>query len=278
MLETRAFDVLAGKVSADGTRMQDSRGALSRHFNESNLKDLLAETANEALKKRNIRDAAELFALAEKYGSLISLLSRELASNLTEDISSEKRRQVEYLKGPFKRNNSFFILFRFWYETSLTFQKANLTSERKSRVIDVLEEEGMLNVGNTFQMLLNLTIFFNMYHERKWNEASVLIDNLQLFPKTENEIMWKVNQFHSLERVVQHVVPQVILAYIECLSEQYSDIKSRFRMTGTVGQALFQRKEELKIRSSYLVTFSGKISSVSSDIRGKIGLIEARMV
>lgn len=127
-------------------------------------------------------------------------------------------------------------------------------------------------------MILNLTMFFNYYHEKRWNDASSLIDNLQLFPKTENEIIWKVNQYHSLDRVIQQVISHVILAYTECLSNQYSDIKANSRMMGVSGQALSQRKEELRSRANYLVTFSGKIPSISSDIRGKIGYIEARML
>ena len=117
-----------------------------------------------------------------------------------------------------------FFKLRFWYDTSLIFQRANLTSERKSRVLEVLEEEGMLNIGNAFQTLLNLTVFFDTYHQGKWLDASTIIDNLQIFPKTENEIIWKVNQFHSLDRVVQQVIPQVMLASMECLSELYAEV------------------------------------------------------
>ena len=92
VLETLAFDVLAGKVSPDGTLEIGSKGALHEHFNQSEVKALLAETANDALKSRNVREAAGLLALSEKYGSLISLFCRELATHLVEGPGSEKRK------------------------------------------------------------------------------------------------------------------------------------------------------------------------------------------
>lgn len=90
LLETRAFDVLVGRVSTNGTRK--GAGILSNYFRESELSLLLADASNDALVKRNVTDAAELLSLAEKYGALISLLSRELTSLLAEDPNSETRK------------------------------------------------------------------------------------------------------------------------------------------------------------------------------------------
>ncbi len=79
ILETRQFDVLAGKIEASGSR---STGALDAHFTKSEVSSLLVDSANHAIRVGKPADAAELLVLAGRFGSLFSLLNRELASYL----------------------------------------------------------------------------------------------------------------------------------------------------------------------------------------------------
>mmetsp|Transcript_24341 Transcript_24341/g.37515 ORF Transcript_24341/g.37515 Transcript_24341/m.37515 type:complete len:682 (-) Transcript_24341:307-2352(-) len=254
LLETRAFDVLVGRVSPNGTRKGE--GVLNNYFRESELSLLLADASNDALVNRNVTDAAELLSLAEKYSALISLLNRELTSLLAEDPASETR--------------------KFWKAAALQFHATHLT-EGRTRVIEVLEEEGNVALGYTFQLVLNLMEFFDKHHAGQLEEAVAMIENLNLFPKTEEEVSWKVNTFHSLDRTVQQVLPQVMLATMECLYGLYTKFKSNRRQASAIGESVTQRLAEVSIRARLLAMFAGQIPT-SNDARVKIVNMEARMV
>lgn len=98
--ETRAFERLVGSVSIDGTRVsQDGKaggGALDAHFSPSEVSSILLDAAQSFVQESNVKDAAELLALAGRYSDLIMLLNRELGSLLVvSDGDQEKKEQRE---------------------------------------------------------------------------------------------------------------------------------------------------------------------------------------
>ena len=90
-METRQFEVLAGKIELSGVR---SNGALDAFFTKKEVSALLVDSANHAIRVNKPADAAELLVLSGRYGALFSLLNRELASYLNastpEDISKRQ--------------------------------------------------------------------------------------------------------------------------------------------------------------------------------------------
>ena len=105
-----------------------------------------------------------------------------------------------------------------------------------------------------------------------------IIDNLKFFPKAESEISWKINNFHSLDRVIQQILPHVVLTTMECLEKQYDALKQRAKSNSAVTESINQRKREITDKATNLVAYSGKMSVISSNIRSKIATIEARLV
>jgi len=91
ILETRQFEILAGKIEPSGVR---SNGALDAFFTKKEVSALLVDSANHAIRVNKPADAAELLVLSGRYGALFSLLNRELASYLNastpEDISKRQ--------------------------------------------------------------------------------------------------------------------------------------------------------------------------------------------
>lgn len=79
ILETRQFEVLAGRIEASGT---GSNGALDAYFSKKEVSSLLVDSANHAIRVGKPADAAELLALSGRFGALFSLMNRELASYL----------------------------------------------------------------------------------------------------------------------------------------------------------------------------------------------------
>lgn len=91
IIETRSYELLAGGVTADGTR---EGGALDAHFSPSQVSIMLNEAAEDALRERgSVGDAAELLALAGNFSNLLSLLNSELASLLVVHGSADQQKR-----------------------------------------------------------------------------------------------------------------------------------------------------------------------------------------
>ena len=87
-METKDYDLLGGKLSVAGSR--DRNGALDNHFSPDKVASLLADAAGEADKRKNTGDAAQLLLLAGHYDSLLSLLNRQLASQLGDTPNADR--------------------------------------------------------------------------------------------------------------------------------------------------------------------------------------------
>jgi hypothetical protein len=86
ILETRQFEILAGKIEQDGSR---SKAALDEYFSGKEISSVLGDGAGEAICAGKAADAAELFVLAGRYSALFSLINRELASYLVVTTEEE---------------------------------------------------------------------------------------------------------------------------------------------------------------------------------------------
>ena len=144
LLETKAFAVLAGKMAPDGSRL--AVGALDKHFTNRGVSDILALTADQSMREGKVADAAELLSLAGRYSDLLSVLNRQLASLLVTNNADERM---------------------FWRNAAVNFHSTYLV-QGQTHVLQVLEAERNLSLGNTFQMLLNLMTFFDRCDEGNW--------------------------------------------------------------------------------------------------------------
>ena len=154
IVETKAYSELAGNVAADGSRDDTNNCALDRHLSKGMISKILAQAADETFRKGNVVDAAELLALAGHYSSLMSLLNRQLASLLEETKSNNEDA-------------------KFWRTAALNFYQSHLSNGR-THVLQVLEKEETLHLGNTFQLLLNLLVFFDRCQEKEWQVRQIL--------------------------------------------------------------------------------------------------------
>lgn len=91
MLETRQFEILAGKIEPDGSR---SNGALDAYFTKKEVSTLLMDTAHNAIGVGKPADAAELLVLSGQFGALFSLMNRELASYLNVSTQEDRKSVV----------------------------------------------------------------------------------------------------------------------------------------------------------------------------------------
>lgn len=137
-------------------------------------------------------------------------------------------------------------------------------------------------LGNTFQLLMNLVIFFDRCRENQWESAWMLMNDLQLIPKTESEMTLKVEAFRALDNCVRQVFHTVVLASMEALCHIFRSMKqsgasASFDQRNTIDQRL----NELRMRARLLVTFARLLNLPSlgdSDTYVRMSQLEKNMM
>ena len=268
LLETRQFDLLAGKIQpSDGTR---TNGALDAYFSRDEVSTLLVETANHAIRIGRPADAAELLVLSKRFGMLFELLNRELASYLNASTPEE------------------FSKRQFWFNAASQFHAIHL-SDGKTYVQNTLDAEGKMSLGNTFQLLMNLMVFFDRCRDKQWEGAWVLMDNLALIPKVEGEMTMKVDAYRALDNCVRRMFHHVVLAAMEALCHLYRNLKQQGSTGGGGGggggadrhDMIDRNLDELRSRARLLVTFARLLNLPSlgdGDTYVRISQLEKNMM
>eukprot|EP00979_Chaetoceros_neogracilis_P005659 scaffold1035_cov265-Chaetoceros_neogracile.AAC.17 len=236
ILDTKAFQLLGGTMAKDGSRL--TSGALDKHFGNAQVSEILAAVAEQSMREGKVADAAELLSLAGRYSDLLSLLNRQLSSLLVTDDVNERH---------------------FWKGAAEQFLNTYLANGQ-THVLQVIEKDRNLSLGNTFQMLLNLMTFFDRCNENQWQSAWELVDNLNLIPSSERNIPSRVESFNSLSTPVQQVFHHILSQAMQSLYEQHSQLKSNLSEINQgpkagVG-AIEQRLYEVRTRARVLATFA----------------------
>ena len=137
-------------------------------------------------------------------------------------------------------------------------------------------------MGNTFQLLMNLVVFFDRCREQQWEGAWVLLDDLQLIPKSESEMTVKVEAFRVLDNCVRQVFHHIVLVTMEALCHLFQTLKQSgagvsVDQHNTINQSL----NELRTRARMLVTFARLLNLPSlgdSDTYVRISQLEKNMM
>ena len=150
LIDTKAFSVLGGRMAPDGSRL--ASGSLDKHFANRGVSDILASAADQSMREGKTADTAELLSLAGRYSDLLSVLNRQLSNLLVTDNLNERK---------------------FWRDAAVNFHQTYL-SQGQTHVLQVLESDRNLSLGNTFQMLLNLMSFFDRCNDGQWEVSNSL--------------------------------------------------------------------------------------------------------
>jgi hypothetical protein len=141
-----------------------------------------------------------------------------------------------------------------------------------------------MEIGRTFQLLLNLMVFFDKCKVGEWQHASQIMDGLALIPRTDKEIAQMVDVYHQeLDSTVKSALPYVLLACVESYYQRHLLVKEQ-RNSSTIStaqqQLLTQSLAELRQRARTLVTYSGLIPLGNNipDVRARIARMEAYMI
>lgn len=172
---------------------------------------------------------------------------------------------------------------RFWFSAASQFHTIHLANGR-NYVQSALDAEGCMSLGNTFQLLMNLVVFFDRCRDNQWDGAWALMDNLALLPRSEVEMTVKVEAYRELDGCVRRVFHHVVLAAMEALCHIYRNLKQ----DGGAGvggadrhSAIDQSLNELRNRSRLLVTFARLLNLPSmgdADTYVRISQLEKNMM
>jgi hypothetical protein len=125
-------------------------------------------------------------------------------------------------------------------------------------------------------------VFFDRCRENQWEGAWVLIDDLQMIPKTESEITLKVEAFRALDNCVKQVFHHVVLAAMEALCHIFQMLKQSGAGAATNQlNAVDQSLNKLRTRARLLVTFARLLNLPSlgeNDTHVRISQLERNMM
>jgi hypothetical protein len=174
-----------------------------------------------------------------------------------------------------------YSLSRFWFNAASQFHAIHLAQGR-TYVQKSLDSEGNMSLGNTFQLLMNLVVFFDRCCENQWEGSWVLMDDLQLIPKTESDMTVKVQAFHALDNCVRQVFHHVVLATMEALCHIFQKLKQNGAGVATDQQnAVNLSLNDLRARARLLVTFARLLNLPSlgdSNTHVRISQLEKNMI
>jgi len=127
---------------------------------------------------------------------------------------------------------------------------------------------------NTNRSLLELRSFFNIYRQRKFDEAFGIVSRTGLLPLTQEELNEKSSKFRDLDPILKEAFPTVLSATVECVCELFHRLKSESRGYPPV---VLDRLKELQFLARYLFLYAG-LTNMPSTCKNDIARMRANMI
>lgn len=230
VLESRNFDLLLGKLEPNGCR---TLGFLN-HFKgtQVDVQKIIELVARDSEAKGLFEDAVHLYELARDDHKVIELLCRLLGNTVAQPAAVE----------------------------SQSWRLQN----RALAVAQRLKTSGSLlpDLAATFFLLLDLGIFFSLYHQEKYADAFETMAKLRLVPLAPEEVDSRVSNFRSLADDVRRNIPDVLLAMMNILYKKHSHAKTPRGFLKPTRKEDGERDEaldQIRKQARALTTFIGMI-------------------
>nr|XP_022911673.1 nuclear pore complex protein Nup93-like [Onthophagus taurus] len=223
--ETREFERMFGKIQPNGIR---TKGLLDQFPNCEATPEIIADyVAGELVHKGLFEDAVDMYDIANNQVEVLTILCTLLS-------------QVVHLQT----------------------QEGSIRERIQGKIKDVFERyasDGFkcpANIAASFTTLKDLMLFFDFYHSKQFNQAIKLLNELQLVPLQANELNERVNSFKRLNVSVCKVLPDVLLATMNILYDQYQKLKStellpQRRIDSNIDKQLSYLREQAKVITNF---------------------------
>lgn len=248
--DTNNYEILLGYIGEDGCRIP---GAIDKFNND--VSAIIDHIANDLENNGLFEDAVKLYDLGSNHNKVLQLLNKMLSSVVSETkVALSKRTRLETL--------ALKIAERYCAHGN------NATNE----------------VTQTFYLLLDLMTFFDYYYNKQYNDAIDTISKLNILPFRNSDIEMKVNQFNRYSEEVRRNIPDLLLATMNILYNQYKDIKSstpravnKFGIIGEIGNKE-QFCAEIRQKARSLITYAGIIPyRMPGDTNARLVQLEVMM-
>ncbi len=245
VLESREFDLLLGQILADGSR---SPGLIDK-FQGTNTHRIIELVAEDSESKGMFEDSVKLYDLAKKYDKVIELLNKLLAQVISLPPVPESRRDR---------------LQKQAIDVAKRYRANGILGKEKC---PILFEEFFYNLiflassNGAFFLLLDLMTFFDLFHSKKLEEALEIVSKIKVIPLSQSEIDSMVATFRMLSDEVRRNIPDVLLATMNILFNQYKDSKSSAPSNRGVNQDGGRQRhlQILRDQAKAIITFAGMI-------------------
>ena len=234
VLETREFELFFGGMRADGSI---SQGLLS-HFLPSDTILTIVELAASTCERDGVyMDTITLYDFAGKHEEVIRILCMQLSHLLSSPGASE-RANFEDLANVIARK----------------YNSEGLAQQVEPRLLV------------TFNLLLDLMSFFDLYAAGRHDVALGVIDKLDLLPREMGQLNEKVRMFRDLDETVKRNCSNILLAYMTIIYKLFSELK-------TAGNSVQQQPQmaELRARSEALTSYVAMIPyRLNGDVNARL--------
>ncbi|XP_017083407.1 nuclear pore complex protein Nup93-1 [Drosophila eugracilis] len=217
VFDTSIFDLIFGKRQACD---QEETSGLFRQFDcpEFDTRTMAALVADELASLGNFEISARLYEMAGQYDLALKHICILLAQVV----------QLPTLGGSLR-------------------DRLGTEAQRFSNLLDSDNIEVEPKMKSSFILLQDLLIFFNFYHEGKFNAALDQLRKTRLMPNTSNDVDACLANVKRLSGEVIKVLPEVFVAAMDIAQRQYRQLKSG--MGGSLEQSQMQ---ELRQRAKAL--------------------------
>ena len=244
LIETHEYELLLG----NGIR----NGILDDLFGKERTQLIIELAAIETEQQGKYEDAVLLFEIAKNYTKVLNLLITQLGRTVTQR-TSERDRLVTIALSIYQKQQQHNIL----------------TTQIRDR-----------NLNITFEQLLALVSFFDLYTSGRYIDALNYIDNLDLLPFDIKTMDKNVETFKLLDQSIKRNISDILVAVMDILYKIYGNLKTssstNFNNKDIGGKE--QKLQEIRMKARCLVMFSGMIQfKISGDVTSKLVRTECLM-
>eukprot|EP01090_Pellita_catalonica_P020706 TRINITY_DN7518_c0_g1_i1.p1 TRINITY_DN7518_c0_g1~~TRINITY_DN7518_c0_g1_i1.p1 ORF type:complete len:802 (+),score=132.01 TRINITY_DN7518_c0_g1_i1:306-2408(+) len=193
VLETRDFSLLLGGLKDDGT---SEIGAIKMLINDDNVVNAIVACAAEDCERRGAyEDAIKLYNKANSHARVLIILNKRLSQLLV--VHGGEREKLVGL--------------------------ANVMRDRylTGEILQELQRLQCDQLVDTFALLLNLALFFDLYDARDWGKALAQLESCNVVPFGADEQEEKEITFSGLSEDVRRNFSEILSAAMECLFHLY---------------------------------------------------------
>jgi hypothetical protein len=187
--------------------LEDKKTGLYRYFDSLRVKRLLGEAAQERLRY----EPADAINMLEHADMLIEAL-HEICHHL---VMSMRSSEVDSWRS---------IAIRF-HEKYLKAITNTPTTYKATNLQRTLTETGKAYMVDLLEILLQLSLFFILANDRKWEDALGVLQEAKLLPGNEVETLACAKRYQEYDQLLLRLLDDVVFLAADCLQMQYETLR-----------------------------------------------------